>query len=508
MKKWSILLMSCVAALGLAACGKSEEKSSDGSFTYMMHSKFVDWLKDDYRYDEAKKQTGVDVKFVKGADDDADYYASVDQKLISKNFPDSGIVSISQSRVYGKQGAFLDLKPYIDKYGPNIKKYINENPDYKKLVTSDGDKIYGIISEAPSFADFIFYRKDHFEKAGITKVPTNVDEFTDALRKLKAYYGKDNPNYYPFSGREQFVRFQSEFDAQAKIENGKSTGIFDNAKNGTDIYTDGYKKMVEWYADLYKEGLIDPEWVDGSATEESWESKMLTGKTSVGYDHYTRPSWFMDNGGPSNDKDYQIAIMPYLKNINGQPSVHNTETKYNVLRAMVVNASSKDKAKDIIKYMDFYFSKKGQNLFNWGVEGKTYKVIDGKKEYTVSYEKEETTPAGEKHWSFLNDRLTFAKPVDNEAFHQWNGELVKEAAEKYFNNENLKTYMPLDYTPEQSKELADLQAKVTEAVNAGVTKFVKGQRPMSEWNQFLNEMEDMGYKKVVKIQQEAYDANK
>lgn len=517
-KKAFYLVFSAMLAAGtvLAGCSQNANtntaNSGNGSvegssgFSYLMHDKFINWLQEDKWYPYVEKATGTTVEFVPGGSNDEEYYASVDQKIISRTFPDSGIVSVSQATVYGAQGAFVDLAPYIDEFGPNIKSYIEENPTYKPLITNEDGQIFGLIAEAPRFADFIFYRADHFEKAGITKVPQTIDELTDAMRKLKAYYGKDDKNYYPMVGREGYIRFQSAFNAAASYDDGVSKGVYANGKTGTDLYSDGYKQMVEWYKTLYDEGLIDPEWVAGSGTEESWESKMLTGQGSISYDYLTRPSWFMDNGGPENDPDYNIAILPYLKDLNGNPSVQTTETQYNTLRAMVVNADSKDKAETIIKFLDHLYSDEGQTVVSWGVEGESYEEEGGKKQYIVDFSEQEATPAGEPRWSFLNDRLTFVKPIDNDAFYSWNTELVRNAALELFTDENLKTGVQVTYTAAQAQKLADLSAKVNEAVTAGVTEFVTGKRPMSEWDAFLGNMETAGYKDIVTLQQEAYDA--
>lgn len=512
-----MLTTAILSGTVLTGCGQAKPSASSATasggaqgenfqFTYMMHDKFINWLKDLKWYPELLKKTNTTVNFVSGGSNDDEYYSGVDQKIISKTFPESGIVSVSQAQVYGAQGAFVDLKPYIEKYGPNIKKYMDNNPEFTKMITSSDGAIYGIVSEAPKFADFIFYRADQFQKAGVTTVPTTVDEFTDALRALKKYYGKDNKNYYPLTGREDYIRFQSLFNAAAGFDNGVAHGIYGNGKTGTDLYSEGYKKMVEWYITLYKEGLIDPEWVSGAGTEESWESKMLTGQGSVSYDYYTRPSWFMDNGGPNNDKDYDIQIMPFLKDINGKQSVQTTEMQYNILRAMVINKTAESKAPDIIKFLDYLFSEEGQTLVSYGVEGQSYKVENNEKVYTVDYSKEEATPDGTPRWSFLNDRLTFAKPMDNQAFYKWNTKLVADAASKYFNDTYLKTSPIVTYTPEQSAELSNLSASVNPSVTAGVTEFVTGKRSITEWDKFLSEMDAKGYKKIVAIQQQAYDA--
>lgn len=523
-----ILVMLLVLAMTIATIGGCGKKGSDNStgntdttgttgesqsFTYFMHGKFVNWLNDLSWYNSVPDATGVTPELVAGPEDDDAYYAEVDQRLISKTFPDCGLAKLSQAKIYGEQGAFVDLKPLIDQFAPNIKAYIEANPDYAALITSENGAIYGLPTENPKFSDFLMYRADHLEKAGITTLPTNLDEFTDMLRQLKAFYGAENPNYYPLSGREGFIKWQSYFDCTANFNDGVAKGISFNANGtgngvqaGTDALAPGYKSMVEWMKTLYDEGLIDPEWVSGASTEESWASKVLTGQTSVCYDFFTRAQWFMDNGGPEQDPDFQMAVFDYPKDMNGNATKIATTTKWAEGRSTVINAESADKAETIIKFLDYFFSAEGQQLANWGVEGESFQAGANGNEYIVGFSDQETQPVGTDRWSFLSDRFTFVKPVDNTAFYAWNGDVVKEAATRCFKEDNFAQTWNIVYNTEETTELAQIASNVQLTVEAATTKFITGERDMSEWDAFTQELKDMGYDRVVEIEQEAYDA--
>ena len=513
MKRFLALLLTVLMLSTMAVgCGdtdsKDKDKDKDGTFkfSYTMQTKFVDWLNDLKWYDVAKEATKTDVQLLPQGSSETEYQSGVDQMLISNTFPDAGQVTQNQANVYGEQGAFVDLTSYIKENAPNLQAYINANPDYKEFITADDGKIYGIAAETVQIGEFLFYRADHFKEAGITQMPTTLDEFTDVLRKLKAYY-KNVENYYPFSGREHYIRAQWIFNCYANFDNGVSNGLYDTRvlkESGTDIYSDGYKKMIEWYKLLYDEGLINPQWIEGAMTEQLWEQDFLTGKSSVGLDFYTRPAWFMNNGGPDNDPDYDVQVMDYIKNTDGKDATVICETKYKLDRSLAVNAKSKDKAAGIMKFLDYLYSKEGQVLVHWGVEGESFKKNGDKYEYIVKFNDEEAKPLGEKKWSFLNDRLTFPKPVNNEWFYQWNSDVVKDGALRMF--DQVKPSITFTYTTEQAKEYDNLKAVVTPAVLSGTIEFVTGKRPMTEWTKWLDEMGKLGYTKMEEIQQKAYDA--
>ena len=497
------------------AAASSTESSGDGDNTYtmFMRSAYVDWIKELKWYDIAEERTGIHVDYISGPEEASDVYSEVDQRVISGDLPDAVMTKLAQTSVYGPQGVFADLAPYIEKYAPNLQKYIDDNPDYKALVSDADGHIYGLCKETPIFADLIGYRADHFKAAGIDPDSiVTIDDFTKALETLKAYYGKDNPNYYPLTGRDTAIRFASWFGAASNISSTESNGIYINGhyKDGSiDIMSDGAYKMVETMKKWYDEGLIQPEWVAGTFSEADWEAAMLNGNGSIFYDYYNRAEWFMENGGPDNDPNYQMGVLNFIKDDNGNPQKMTVSMKYNDECVTAVNANcSEDKIKTILTFIDYFYSEEGEILANYGVEGESFKDTNGDKEFIVDYQTEEATPAGEKRWSFLSDRFTVCKPVDNEAFFKWNAPLIAEATGRLFTDENLGTSYVLKFTDDQSKEVTNLIASVYDAQMSGIAQFIDGTRELTpdNWVAFQQEMNDLGLSRIEEIQLAAYQA--
>lgn len=497
------------------AAASSTESSGDGDNTYtmFMRSTYVDWIKELKWYDVAEERTGIHVDYISGPEETADVYSEVDQRVISGDLPDAVMTKLAQTNVYGPQGVFADLAPYIEKYAPNLQKYIDDNPDYKALVSDADGHIYGLCKETPIFADLIGYRVDHFKAAGIDPDSiVTVDDFTKALETLKAYYGKDNPNYYPLTGRDTAIRFASWFGAASNISSTESNGIYINGhyKDGSiDIMNDGAYKMAETMKKWYDEGLIQPEWVAGTFSEADWEAAMLNGNGSIFYDFYNRAEWFMENGGPDNDPNYQMGVLNFIKDDNGNPQKMTVSMKYNDECVTAINANcSEDKIKTILTFIDYFYSEEGEILANYGVEGESFKDTNGDKEFIVDYQTEEATPAGEKRWSFLSDRFTVCKPVDNEAFFKWNAPLIAEATGRLFTDENLGTSYVLKFTDDQSKEVTNLLASVYDAQMSGIAQFIDGTRELTpdNWAAFQQEMNDLGLSRIEEIQLAAYQA--
>lgn len=510
----SLFLAVALMASLLGTVAAVAEEAPNGTYTMFMRSTYIDWIKELKWYDVAEERTGIHVEYVYGPEDFNDCYSEVDQRIISDTLPDAVMTKLTQTNVYGPEGVFVDLAPYIAQYAPNLQAYIDANPNYKALVTNAEGAIYGLCKETPIFADLIGYRVDHFEAAGIDPESiVTVEDFTNALRTLKAYYGAENKNYYPLTGRDSALRFAAWFGCASNISATESNGVYVSGhyKDGSfDIMDEDAYTMIETMKTWYDEGLINPEWVAGTFSEADWESAMLNGNGSIFYDYYNRAQWFMQNGGPDNDPNYQMGVLNFLKAEDGSVLPVTTSLKYNDECVTAVNANcSEETIKTILTFIDYFYSEEGITLANYGVEGESFEVNeDGEKVFIVDYNEEESTPAGEKRWSFLSDRLTVCKPVDDEAFFKWNDELIAEAAGRLFTEENLMTSYVLKFTEDQSMEIANLVATVYDAQVAGMVGFINGTTELTpeNWAAFQDQMNSMGLSKIEEIQLAAYQA--
>ncbi len=490
--------------------GSSDTVTPATSYKMFMRSQYADWIKELKWYDAAEEKTGIHVEYVNGPEEIADTYTEVDERIASGTLPDAAMVNLAQAKVYGKQGAFVDLAPYIKKYAPSLQAYIDSNPDYKSYVSSDNGAIYGLVKESPIFADLIGYRADQFKKAGIDAASVKtVDDFTAAMEALKKYYGAKDKNYYPLSGRDSALRFAAWFGAASYADANGSGGVYYNhEKDGSfNIKADGAYTWIETMKKWYDEGLINPLWVAGTNSEGDWESQTLEGQASIFYDYYNRAEWFMQNVGADGNSNYDMQVLSFLQDTSGKTIPVTSSILYqNGCVTAVNSASDESTIAAILKFIDYFYSEEGITLANWGVEGESYITNDNSKLFTADYTTEESKAAGEKRWSFLSDRFTVCKPVDQTAFYSWNTKLIADAANSNFKTENFLDRPTLIYSTSQEEELTNLVASVFEGESAGLTAFITGSKELNKdnWNAFIEEMDNMGLSQIEKIQAEAY----
>ena len=108
--------------------------------------------------------------------------------------PDVVEVGNTQAPTFTTVGAFSDLSDDLDDLGGD-----DLLPGFVDGATVDG-KTFAVPYYAGS--TYVFYRKDLFEQAGITAVPTSMDEFVTAATTLKKKSGKADFSGYWLPGKD------------------------------------------------------------------------------------------------------------------------------------------------------------------------------------------------------------------------------------------------------------------------------------------------------------------
>ncbi|WP_167859517.1 extracellular solute-binding protein [Paenibacillus cymbidii] len=445
----------------------------------------------------------VQVEFIGGGPRDNGYIKNVDLKMASQDIPDSLYLSKAQAEQYGSQGALVDLAPLFKKYAPNVQKFIDANPGFKAFITNDQGKIFSVPNQRAMVPTYSWaYRKDLLDKLNL-KAPTTADELTEALRAMKK--ANSARTFFPlaFEGSSlQYLALGHVFGAESKLNaDGTLTGIYSPTGGGTDYFSPGFKKMIEYLNMLYTEGLLDPESANFANNEESLTQKMVTGNAAITFRTPLRArEW--QAAGRKTDPAYTFTSMAPLKNIADGKQFLATTAPYEDGRTMAVSAKSKHPEAPV-KFLDYLFSPEGTTLRRWGIEGQSYKVENGKKKFLVTFEQTVDEQSQGKSWTTLNkDFAVFFAPPDAEAG------IALQDADMQNQLNMLAPFIPkvpyVTLTLDQQKQMNDLTLQYGDKGNQWVTQFITGKKPMSEWDAFLSDMDKLGYKKASAIWQDAY----
>lgn len=171
---------------------------------------------------------------------------------------------------YASQGMLIPLEDMIDEYMPNLKKILDENPQYRKQITAPDGHIYSLptINELnPTTHDKWFINKTWLDNLGL-EVPTTKEELEQVLLAFKNEdaNGNGDPNdEIPFTFR---YTTSEPYNRQQGLQSVFGTfGQLDDiyhfiAKDGEVVYTpttEPYKEAISYFHQLYADGVIDQE---------------------------------------------------------------------------------------------------------------------------------------------------------------------------------------------------------------------------------------------------------
>jgi len=187
-----------------------------------------------------------------------DYTTKLNLLLASSNLPD--IVhaqSSTEAMKRAEEGAFIDLYDYW-KNSPLVQKYIDETKMEIAKSQSDGGyyRIPMKYDNAYQGAGVIA-RFDLIAKYNNNQWPKTVEDWIEIARKLKA----DDPDAIPFSLRPA-GRFRYYGGGVFPFLYGANELVrydYEDQKAYAQVQLPEYKAALETLAQLYKEGLFDPE---------------------------------------------------------------------------------------------------------------------------------------------------------------------------------------------------------------------------------------------------------
>lgn len=264
-----------------------------------------------------------------------------------------------------QQGLMEDLNPYVEK------------STFVKSIMTDVNKTRMenypyLMWLAPSRIQIPAMRKDWAEKLDSYKVliedPT-VDNYYNMFKEMK----EKGLVEYAMSADGSTVRLDSMFNQAFGVT---GTVIKEDGKWIFSKSSQAEKAKLEFYAKLFKEGLLDPAYQ--TDTWDVMEQKFYEGKTGIIAG--TLPSvQIYDNKMRSvNGEESELVILPPAKGV-AQGYRAEDVTKEERGFAMNVDSENKDAAWAVLEFMA---SPEGRILDKVGLEGKHYNIENDKIVFT------------------------------------------------------------------------------------------------------------------------------
>ena len=278
----------------------------------------------------------------------------------------------------------------------------------------------------------------------------------------------------------------------------------DDGKVTFALYQESYRDYVQMLRDWISLGYIAPDFY--TVTGDTWGNTLTLATTNQCGMFNFMNTWYSNFTSIAEDPNFDIAPVPTTR-ISINDKVHVKSASSGLSPAACVTSAC-DNVEMACSFFNYFFTEEGIILGNYGIEGEHFNYVDGKPVYTDAVRK-----LTEEHDSSYMQGMLFVfqgpglKLVDREYM-----EMSPEAYsflsvwDSYDFCDSTCAYPPnTTMTAEESNNLNTIMGDINTLIAERLIQFIVGDRDMSEWDAFIQQLKDMNLDETIKIKQDAYD---
>ncbi|GAA3410272.1 extracellular solute-binding protein [Paenibacillus hodogayensis] len=407
-----------------------------------------------------------------------------------------------------KEKRIIRLNELIEKNAPNLTKVLKDNPEFRKMITTDEGNIYvmpfllgdPLLSSVNGPA----LRKDWLDKLNL-QVPKTIADWEKVLTAFRDGdpNGNNKKDEIPYT---YTINPENETDMNHLFVGawGITADFFqENGKVKYGPIEPQYKEFLTTMNKWYKEGLIDR---DYATTDGKLKDAKVTGSQVGSFSAYAGSGIgrYTTLAQPNNP-NFALVGAPYPVLKEGDKALGQYTLPFTGLGA-AISATAKN-PEEIVKWLDYKYGQEGHMLFNFGIEGQSYKLDNGYPKYTDT---------------ILNnpDKLPITQAMAKYFIASWSGPIVqdKRYIEQYFTMpeqrdaqkawmgaDHSKVMPPITLTADESSKTASIMNDVKTYRDEMVNKFIMGSEPLANYDKFVQTIKSMGIDEAIKARQAALD---
>ncbi|TYP73119.1 ABC transporter substrate-binding protein [Paenibacillus methanolicus] len=461
-------------------------------------------------YREREKASGVKVDFQHPPLDAAQAKEQFNLMIVGSDLPD--VIEYNWNDYLGgpekaiQDNKIIKLNDLIDQYAPNLKKLLDEHPDWKKQITTDNGSIYAFPFLRGDDKVRVFFgpaiRQDWLDKLGLAK-PETIDDWYGVL---KAFKEKD-PNGNGQADEIPLYLDKDHFNTDAPFLGawGVNNGFYQD--NGTVKFgpiQPQFKAFLETMNKWYEEGLLDQDFAapNGKLLDNKMTTNLLGATATYNGGGIGKYAGLMKDKDPS----FKLVAAPYPVLKAGDQAIWGQKDfAFNGIGAAIT--TSDDNPIETVKWLDYAYGAEGELLFNYGIEGESYTLQDGK---AVLKPELLTPPNGTSSQQAIAKytRATWSAPFvlsDNFQLQYLALPQQKEALE-IWSKPTAERKMPLvTPTQDESSKFASIMTDINTYKDEMLLKFIMGVEPLDEFDGYVEKIKSMGIDDALKIQQAALE---
>ncbi len=435
--------------------------------------------------------------------------------------------------MFGAQGLVIPLENYIDTISVGYKAALDEMDGMRDYITTPDGHIYSLPNVDGSlhvqYNMKLWINTEWLNNLGL-EMPTTTDEFYAVMKAFKEQdaNGNGDPNdEIPLSTVSSGAGTQIDGFLMAPFQLTPETNKL-YVDNGVVTYApvqDGYREGLTWLAQMYSEGLINPE--SFTWDKDSQVNLNEAGDVAViGAFLAQRPGYACDlSTEPFSEKWEQYQSLAPLTGPDGQCiAAWNPYVQYQT--GMTFISSNCENPELAFRFIDWLATEEGSMLSAIGVEGEDWRAaeegeldMDGKQAVYTTL----TNPnAGDNHtWGqlmglvrtpeFVTSVTTNQDPYADDVVPLTGRQIVMYRASKVHEEvrQDLSTVLPdLYMSEENAAQMSLVKSTLQPSQNEWLAQFVTGAKSVeTDWEEYLAAMENQGLSEYLQLLQDAYDAS-
>ena len=436
---------------------------------------------------------------------------------------------------YADQDVFLPTEGLINEYMPNLKKILDDHPQYRAEITAPNGHTYGfpyieemyglVLTGGP-----LLINKTWLDQVG-KEVPTTVDEWVDCLKAFRDggdLNGNGEADEIPmatwfgatdsFGSYNMFYRFTGTFGCADSYCGGNAYADHLRLIDGKVTFTamdEAFRKTAEFFNMLYNENLI---WNGSFEADES-----ASYKTSLIKEDVARIGCFgtwTDQEITNLDVHDEYVPLPRLEGEAGKMGFANNYSELQDSSDTAITTTCKF-PHVIARFVDYMVGDPAISIqSNWGAEGYNYKLdengilrtpLDEQGRYVAQQEGADYADFGKARTNSTTARgsmIVLNEYYETVAGYAYDAVQLLEWQRVNGKDEVLEEYDTIPrvvMTVEELTRLAQIQPTVSDIVDRYINTWVTSGVTDDNWNAYLGELEAAGVNDVVSIYQTAVD---
>ncbi len=400
-------------------------------------------------------------------------------------------------------GTIISLNEVIDKYCPNLKKYLAEHPEVDRQAKTDDGNYYMFPfvrgDEELRVTNGLWIRQDWLDELNLP-LPTTIDEWHTALTAFKEQKGANAPFTYEYNNDA----LNQNFPFQFSFNTTKMFYVGDDGKVHFGAAEENFKEYLTVMNQWYSEGLLDPDLATQQVDQVSAKMTNGTSGASTGWAGSRAGVWTKAALATDPNYNLQPAPVPTSENV---PVVTMGQIE-NVIPndgGVAITTSCKD-IETAARMLDWAYSEEGHMYYNFGTEGVSYTMQDGNPVYTDEIM---NNPNG---WPVAQAMSAYIRGNYNGPFVQdlrylkqyytYDGQ-KKSNATWFVEDSGKHNLPPITATAEESDEFSTIMNEINTYRDEMMLKFILGTENLDNFDTYVQNMKTMGLDRALEIENAA-----